>query len=96
MFDEANGGLRPVRLLVKEPEELLIILPVPAGVLDVFEGFLFNLARDVVKSGESVRRRRRFMAQIFFKRETEFSDARENLSQGSNSQLTAQKTPTIQ
>ena len=52
---QANRRLRPILLFVKEAEELFVILPIPAGVVDVFETFVLDVARDFVERRKDVR-----------------------------------------
>ena len=82
MFVQTNRRLRAVFLAIKEPEELPVIFPVPAGVADVIESFALDLRGDLVEVRKNVTRRRAFRAQRFFAREPECADAGENLHPG--------------
>src|SRR5437762_2171763 len=59
-------------------EELPVIFPIPAGIADVHEAFLFDLAGDLAERWESVRRWRTFWPKLFFLRKPERTNARKN------------------
>src|SRR5437762_2171761 len=75
---QANRGLGAILLSVKQPEELPVIFPIPAGIADVHEAFLFDLAGDLAERWESVRRWRTFWPKLFFLRKPERTNARKN------------------
>ena len=52
---QANRRLRAIFFLVKEPEKLPVIFPIPAGIVHVGEAFIFDLVRDFVERRENIR-----------------------------------------
>src|SRR5438094_6079834 len=76
---QANGGLGAVFLLVKQSEELAVILPVPACVSYVRESFILNLARDLAERRERFGRWWTFRAKLFFLRQPKGANPSENL-----------------
>ena len=75
---QANGGLGMVLVLVKQTKELPVIFPVPAGVVHVHEAFVLDLARDLVEGRKNIRGGRTLRPKLFFLRQAERADAREN------------------
>ena len=78
LFVQANRGLGAILLSVKQPEELPVIFPIPAGIADVRKAFLFDLASDLAERWESVGRGWTFWPKLFFLRKPESTNAREN------------------
>src|SRR6058998_1048492 len=78
LFVQANRGLGAILLSVKQPEELPVIFPIPAGIADVHEAFLFDLAGNVAERWESVRRGRTFWPKLFFLWKPERTNPGEN------------------
>src|SRR2546427_10765112 len=78
LFMQADCGLCSVLFSVKQQEELPVTYPIPAGIADVHEALLFDLAGDLAERWESVRRGRTFWPKLFFLRKPERTNAREN------------------
>jgi len=94
LVDEANAGLGALAGLVEEAEVLLVVLPVPPGILDVLECFLLDLIGQLLKGGEGLARGGRPVAEVFLDWEPELADAGEDFQPGRSNQLPAQKAPT--
>jgi hypothetical protein len=75
---QANGRLRAVFRLVKKPEKLPVIFPIPSGIVHVDESFVLDFVRDFVERRESITRRRRLRAKLFLFRQTQRADAGKN------------------
>jgi len=82
LIDQADGRLRSLGLLVKQPEELRVILPVPAGVVFLHEPFAFDLVGEPVEGRELIAVWRMFVAQLFLRRQGEPPDAGEDFQPG--------------
>src|SRR5450631_2257118 len=75
---QANRRLRPIFFLVKEPEKLAIIFPVPSRIVDVRESFVLDLAGDVFERGKNVRGGRTLRPERLLPRQTQRTNARKN------------------
>jgi hypothetical protein len=76
---QANRGLRTIVGPVKEPEKLPVVLPVPAGVINVGETFVFDFTADVVERGKQAGRRRSLGSQPLLFRQAQCANTGENL-----------------
>ncbi len=63
---QANRRLRAIFLFVKQPEKLPVILPIPTGIVDMDESFVFDLARDLVQASEKCRSTAAISAEAAF------------------------------
>ena len=79
---QTNRRLRPIFLLIIEPEKLPVIFPIPTGIGHVGEAFTFDLVRDFVEGRENIGRRRALRAETFLFRQTQSANARENFQPG--------------
>src|SRR5450631_3111401 len=79
---QANRRLRSIFFLVKEPEKLAIIFPVPARIVDMRESFVLDLAGDVLERGKNVRRGRILRPECLLSRQTQRTNARKDLQPG--------------
>ena len=79
---QANRRLRPILVLVKEPKELSVILPVPARIVDVLEAFVLDLAGDLVERRKNFRGGRALRPERLLLRQPQRPNASENFQPG--------------
>ena len=53
LFVQADRGLSAIVVLIEKSEKLPVVFPVPAGVVDVGEAFIFDFAADLIEGGKT-------------------------------------------
>ena len=79
LFVQTNCGLSAIVGLVKEPEKLPVIFPIPTGVVHVSEAFVFDFAADLIECRKQAGGGRTFGSQPLFFGQPQGPNAGENL-----------------